>query len=848
MQTPILNVAINKNVVNKIEEDSELWENLTSKNQNVTMTLEEFAKHIDDGHPFCGQHKNRCSDRNFLKTNVLAVDIDDGMTLEQAFADPYVQAKAAMIYTTVSHQATKHKFRIVFVTKDEIMVASEMRAAYQGVIRRFGGDEACKDASRLFFGSRGSNPTLLQNTLPAADLAELITLGKDQRISDSVFTDKNFGNSAAIRSQVSLQKDQEVKLPKGRIVSLASLTSMMPIHCPIHHDKRPSAFVVTNKHGINGVHCRKCNSSFWPPSDKKKWPQYDFYAIEDFVLREYYEADPINIYDPDDEDAPEGLMVDIPANRSVQVFSQPYLPEIDILDGITFIRSPKGSGKSELLSKKVNAWRKEGKSVLLVGHRQTLLQGMAKRLGLTCYFYMENEKQKNRRPEDYYAICIDSIAKLLNPKIDQYDVILIDESEQVFSHLTSSTLLGKRRACYLKLFHYLRAAKSIVVADADLGPITINSLYYAVGGDAPYQFIFNQYKESRCAFNYYENENHLHTDMLNAIGAGGHHYVATNSKAKAEMLRESIYAKYGDEKKIMLVTAHTTSDPVVTKFINNIKVEILNFDVTIASPTLGTGIDITFDDCAQHIDNVFGFFVPRVNTHFDIDQQISRVRHPKAIRVWTSGDRFCFETDADVIRSEVLDNAVLDDVLINYKSDGTAVVDETYLSVYADFTSMVRASKNNLRKNLFELRRRNGWEIVQVGVDNQAASEGEKHIEDAKGMIEVRRMQEICRARKIERDEYQELHEKSKSGSRINQEQQSIMRRHEIESFYRQEIAEELVEMDDNGRYREKVRMMQLYLTPLERLVEQSKVERENLRMSPDRTYAPAKKLLLYQL
>jgi hypothetical protein len=41
---------------------------------------------------------------------------------------------------------------------------------------------------------------------------------------------------------------------------------------------------------------------------------------------------------------------------------------------------------------------------------------------------------------------------------------------------------------------------------------------------------------------------------------------------------------------------------------------------------------------------------------------------------------------------------------------------------------------------------------------------------------------------------------------------------------------------------------MQLYLTPLERLVEQSKVERENLRMSPDRTYAPAKKLLLYQL
>ena len=39
----------------------------------------------------------------------------------------------------------------------------------------------------------------------------------------------------------------------------------------------------------------------------------------------------------------------------------------------------------------------------------------------------------------------------------------------------------------------------------------------------------------------------------------------------------------------------------------------------------GTGVDITFDNNAQLIDVVYGFFQARVNTHFDIDQQLSRV-------------------------------------------------------------------------------------------------------------------------------------------------------------------------------------------------------------------------------
>ena len=42
----------------------------------------------------------------------------------------------------------------------------------------------------------------------------------------------------------------------------------------------------------------------------------------------------------------------------------------------------------------------------------------------------------------------------------------------------------------------------------------------------------------------------------------------------------------------------------------------------LGSPSIGTGIDITFPDGECRVDRVFGFFSPFVNTHTDIDQQL----------------------------------------------------------------------------------------------------------------------------------------------------------------------------------------------------------------------------------
>ncbi|MGU7842037.1 hypothetical protein ACV22V_21465 [Burkholderia sp. AW33-5] len=54
-------------------------------------------------------------------------------------------------------------------------------------------------------------------------------------------------------------------------------------------------------------------------------------------------------------------------------------------------------------------------------------------------------------------------------------MVLIDESEQVYSHVLSSTLDGrKRKYCFDLLHLYIRRARQVVLCDADLGWLTFN--------------------------------------------------------------------------------------------------------------------------------------------------------------------------------------------------------------------------------------------------------------------------------------------------------------------------------------------------------------------------------------
>ncbi|AMP70785.1 hypothetical protein PP715_13975 [Ralstonia solanacearum] len=857
-----LKVAVNRHFIDKLDKnDSEQKRILTHEFENLELTPDELAAFINDGHPFCAQHKGGRKEPNFICSGYLAVDIDDGVTLSEALDNPYVQQYASFLYTTPSHTLEKHRFRIGFQLDRTITDAEEMRTAYVGAIRLFGGDGSCKDACRLFFGSKGSNPIVLGNILPNAELDKLIMLGREVRVNDSNGDSDGRKMWAPVgnRSLISLDRNQQVRLAKdGSMETLQNLSARTPIHCPVHLDRNPSAMVTINKDGKRGVFCSRCVNTFWPEDPARaQQPHHDFNRVadnvrqladEDFPYHNddlYNEDDAGNLIEPTPEDISDWQR--LLAERTHVVMYEQFLPDSSLQPGVTFVRSPKGSGKSEQLMRIVRQCKEHDQSALLVGHRQHLLLDLASRIDLTPYINSEGGKVKNNRPDDHYAICVDSMGKLLKPEWHRYDVVIIDEAEQVFSHIAAADTLGKkRRHCYELLCYYLRYAKSVILCDADLGTITVEAMKQVIEDETPYHFYLNDYRPAQKQYDLYADENHLVTDMLAAIGTGGRHYVATNSKRKAEKLHAAITSAYPD-KKAMLVTAQRDPDASIQYFVGNIKSEILNYDVVIASPTLGTGIDITFDNEAQEIDTVFGFFVSRVNTHLDMDQQLARVRHPKAVKVWVTPERFNFETDPSAIEAELILCRNLNDMITGYRRDGSVKLDESFLKLYSQVTATQRASKNALRHHFVQLRKQNGWVANLIERSADASKEGAAQMKEATALIEGNRIDGICNATPISAEEYRELANFEKMMSIAPADAHS-MRHYELTSFYCKPVDADLVKLDDHGKFRDRIRLAEVYFSPMSSAVSRSRRFDDESVLAPDAAMLPLKRDLLHRL
>ncbi|MCR8659308.1 hypothetical protein [Paenibacillus endoradicis] len=84
------------------------------------ITLDELAIEITKGKTFVpatlkqisGERKRQ--KRNWQSQQIIALDIDEGLSLEEALENQFIKEHASFLYTTFSHTTDKHKFRIVF--------------------------------------------------------------------------------------------------------------------------------------------------------------------------------------------------------------------------------------------------------------------------------------------------------------------------------------------------------------------------------------------------------------------------------------------------------------------------------------------------------------------------------------------------------------------------------------------------------------------------------------------------------------------------------------------------------------------------------------------------------------
>lgn len=148
--------------------------------ENVELPYEEvFEALTGPGQSICAQLKGgyRCND-NFLSTNLILVDIDHGLTIEQAQRH-YLYEYSAGFYASPSHTPSEAHFRLLFRLVDDITSADDMHYLYTGLITELGGDRACNEPARFFYG----NPTSIKEcrphvTLPPAVARLLLGHGK----------------------------------------------------------------------------------------------------------------------------------------------------------------------------------------------------------------------------------------------------------------------------------------------------------------------------------------------------------------------------------------------------------------------------------------------------------------------------------------------------------------------------------------------------------------------------------------------------------------------------------------------------------------------------------------------
>ena len=686
----------------------------------------------------------------------------------------------------------------------------------------------------------GGTATVLGSKLDAEAVRFLDDLGRESK-------ELRKGRGAYLRSHVTLDKTTVVTLPGGETFTLERLPKELDVFCPVHVDAQPTGVVHWYADGTPGIQCSHCRRTYAAPMTKR---DYDFGLFDRAVKALAAAESSSTVVDSGVEFGASG----------VTYLAERYLPPIAVEHGALFIKSPKGTGKTEALANLVEQCRKKHLRVLLLGHRRSLLQSISERLGLDCYFVnddldeaqaesvkaklldLEDDSQwrpepisseadsakaasyRQVAPKSRYAICLDSIENLdPSDKDHQYQVVIIDEAEQVFAHLTGETLKTHRRDVFSTLSYYLRTAKHVVLLDADLNMITMTAAFNLLKPELPARIIVNEPNISQGDIHLYSHRGQLAKLLTDTVGAGKKVYVATNSKKKAIDLSK-LLAEHNPGKRVAVVTADNSQWRETQELLGDITRRFeSDLDVLIASPAIGTGIDITFKDQNGNprkvVDATFGFFEANIVTHFDIDQQLMRVRHPGEVHVWVDTTTMNYETDVGCIKRELQKSVRKTGLLLRYEDDGSPVFADDYglVDIWAQVTAATRGSKNRLAQYFRALRAEGGWNLVDVEYDESEAAFGQVALAAAKEARLVERKEKLLTADRLSEDEASRLEELDKCGAPLTDRERDALGRYQIENFYADgEISSELIDFDSEGRRRECVMRLECLMSKCE--------------------------------
>ncbi len=328
-----------------------------------------------------------------------------------------------------------------------------------------------------------------------------------------------------------------------------------------------------------------------------------------------------------------------------------YLGELPIpaTAKLIAIKSPKGTGKTQLLEGVVKEALARKQWILVIGHRIRLVEALCQRFGLN---YITEVKDDPSGALLGYGLCLDSLHPTSQARFDAINwsdgVVIIDEVEQVLWHGLDSSTCSSNRVPILKslktlMQNVLGGEGQVFVADADLSDVSVDYLVSLCGVQPELFIINNDWKpgadESWQVNSYPESTpQRLVQDLEKHIALGGKPFVclcAQKLKSQWGTCTLEAYLKQKFPKlRILRIDSESLSEPSHPAYgcMTSLDEVLANYDVVLASPAIETGVSI---DIRGHFTSVWGI-AQGVQSENSVRQALGRIRENLPRFIWVA--------------------------------------------------------------------------------------------------------------------------------------------------------------------------------------------------------------------
>jgi len=211
--------SINPRLINKNERNDQ--QAFAQGFIQSAVTPEELATLVGRGVAFSFVYKNDHREvKNFMGTEVVAVDIDGTLTVDEVCTNPFVLEYAGFAYTTPSHTGDEARLRVVFFLSEGIDDPQRLKQLATALTIKLTGDLAATDAARLFYGSSNCQIFKFGSELSQEAMADLFIQGEEALRLRSA---SNQSGQATWSSSRRVTNDFTVRLKNGTSISIDKL-------------------------------------------------------------------------------------------------------------------------------------------------------------------------------------------------------------------------------------------------------------------------------------------------------------------------------------------------------------------------------------------------------------------------------------------------------------------------------------------------------------------------------------------------------------------------------------------------------------------------------------------------